>query len=107
MKRVKVLFKIEGVTVVEESGDITEEQIEKLKWVIVSECEVFYDMIETETIHLPIEFGDIDVGSTGMYNYADCYFNIKTGVTLSIDEGSDIYLDAMNKGMLEDFLVFI
>lgn len=107
MKRVKVLFRIDGQQVIEESGDISLEQIEKLKWVIASECETNYDNIDVEIIQLPLDLGDIDVGNTGMYNYKDSYFEVKTGVKLSIEIGSDVYLDAINKGILEEYLIFI
>ena len=107
MKRVKVLFRVDGQQVIEESGDITLEQIEKLKWVIVSECETDYDNIDVEIINLPLDLGDLDVGSTGMYCYKDVFFKHKIGIKLSIDEGSDLYLDAINNGTLEDYLLFV
>ena len=107
MKRVKVLFKINNQVVVEESGDISLTDIEKFKWVIVEECEANYDDIDVEIIKLPLELGDIDVGSTGMYNYKDSYFNIKTGVKLTLVEGSNEHLEAISNGTIEDYLIFV
>jgi hypothetical protein len=107
MKRVKVLFRVNDEVVVEESGDITLEQIERLKWVIVSEIETDYDTIDVEIIDLGIELGELDVGNTGMYNYKDTYFDVKVGVKLTIDYGSDEFLDAMNNNKIEDYLIFV
>ena len=107
MKRVKVLFKINNQVVVEESGDLTISDIERFKWIVVEECEANYDDIDVEIIDLGIELGDIDVGSTGMYNYKDSYFNIKVGIKLSIKYGSDEFLDAMNNNTIEEYLTFI
>jgi len=107
MKRVKVLFKIKNEVVVEESGDLTLTDIEKFKWVVVEECEANYDDIDVEIIELPLELGDIDVGSTGMYNYKDSYFNIKVGVKFTLIEGSNEHLEAISNGTIEDYLIFV
>ena len=107
MKRVKVLFKINNQVVVEESGDLSLTDIEKVKWVVVEECEANYDDVDVEIIHLPLELGDLDVGSTGMYNYKDSYFNIKVGIKLTIEYGSDEFLDAMKTNTIEDYLIFV
>ena len=107
MKRIKVLFKINNQVVVTEESDLTFEEINRMKNIICEECEANYDDIDVEIIDLGIELGEIDVGSTGMYNYKDSYFNMKVGVKLSIEYGSDEFLDAMNTNRIEDYLIFV
>lgn len=105
MKRIKVLFKINHEVVVEETGNLSTSDIEKFKWLVVQECEVFYDDIETEI--LDADLSDIDISNEGMYNYNDTFFNIISGVKLPFEIGSDAYLDAMSNGTLEENLSFV
>jgi len=107
MKRVKILFKVNGDVVVEEDKNLSLTDIEKMKWVIVEEIETDYDNIDVEIMHLDLDLSDIDVGCTGMYNHKDTWFETKCGVKLDIDVGSDEYLDAMKNGTLENHLIFI
>jgi hypothetical protein len=107
MKRVKVLFKINNEVVVEETGEYNTTEIEKFKWNVVQECEVFYDDIETEIIELDEDLSEFDISTEGMQSYKDTEFVIKIGVSLPFEIGSDAYLDAMNEGTLEDNLIFI
>lgn len=107
MKRVKILFKVNNEIVVEEDKDLSITDIEKMKWVIVEEIETDYDNIEVEVITFNTDLSDIDVGCTGMYDFKDTFFETKCGVKLDVDVGSDEYLDALNKGTLENYLTFI
>ncbi len=105
-RRVTV-FKVNNEIVIEEPRDLLVSQIESMKWIIASELECSYDEIDVETIDLPLDLSEIDVTTTGMFNWKDTQGKILTGVTLNLIEGSDEYLDALNKGELEDHIIFV
>lgn len=104
--RTKILFKINNVVVVEETSETIQDTVEKMKSIIAEECECCVDEITVEYEELP-NLSEIDVSSDGMYYWTDCVFRYLNGVKLNIIKGSDEHLDAINKGNLEDYLVFI
>jgi hypothetical protein len=105
--RKKVLFKINNEVVLEESTDIFLNEIDELKWQIAVECEVSIDDIDVEIIEFPIGYSeDVDVGVKGMVFWKDLFHKPIVGVSCLLEEGTDEYLDAINNGTIENYLVF-
>lgn len=104
-ERKKILFKINGVTVVTETRDLSDTDIEKMKWIVVEECEALYDEIkvEYESVAPHKDLSEYDVTDMGIIDYKDCYFKVITGITFKGD--TDDFLDAINNN-LEKYLVF-
>lgn len=108
----KLVFKINGETVVQESTNLTPEQIEALKYIIVEEMECkFEDIIVSEedygclTKHTKQdELGEIESTAEGLINWKSCIFTLVTGVELPYELGSDRHLDAISKGTVIDDL---
>ena len=82
-------------------------QIDEYKWLIASECECPFDDIDVETIDEATNLSEIDVNADGMFDWKDVEYKILGGVKCSLVEGSDEYLDAMIKGNLQEYLIFI
>lgn len=99
------LFILGGEVVLEEKKDLTIEAIEDMKKIIAEECSCKIEDIEVIEDKPKHDFSDIDVSNEGMYNWTefDWFFS---GVTFTLVEGSDEYLDALNNGTLENFLEF-
>src|ERR1700746_518092 len=96
MKTRKItLFKVNGEVVIEENNDLTISDIEKMKWIIVSEIDCSYDEIDIECLDMQLELSQIDVTTDGLLDWKDAYFTPIIGVKLNIEIGSDLYLDAM------------
>lgn len=105
--RAKILFKINGEVVVEESTDLFLNQIDEMKWIIAEECECSYDDIEIERIELPIEISeDVDVSPNGLHFWKALYPNPIIGVYCDLKIGTDEYLDAINDGSIINHLNF-
>ena len=52
------------------------------------------------------EISEIDVTADGMFDWSDVEAKILTGVKVDLVEGSDEYLDAINNGSVENYLIF-
>jgi len=105
--RQKILFKIGEEIVLEESTDTLIATIEQMKQILAEECEVCIDDIEVVIEDSPIDFSeDIDVTKYGMIYWKATFAIPITKVVCQLDEGSDTYLDAVNNGNLEDYLIF-
>ncbi len=102
--RKKILFKINGVVVVEDTRDLLLDEIEKMKWVVAEECECMYDDVdvETETFNTEHELSEYDVSTEGLFNWKDPYFKLVTGVKLvgSMDD----LLDCIGKKYRDNYL---
>lgn len=109
MKRKNILFKINGEVILEESGDLTLDLIEETKRLIVGECSCDYDDIEVEfkEVDYTKEISGIDVDSDGMLYWADPYFRTLNAVRLTVEIGSDAYLDALNNNTLDRYLYLV
>lgn len=103
-ERKKILFKVKGEVVVEDTRDLLLDDIEKMKWVVAEECECMYDDVdvEVETIKASQDLSEYDVSEDGLYNWKDPYFNIITGVTLVGD--MDDLLDCIGKKYRDKYL---
>lgn len=55
---------------------------------------------------MTIEISEIDVTADGIFDWTDVEARILTGVKLNLVEGSDEYLDAINNGTVENYLIF-
>ena len=106
MSRKKILFKVNGQVVVEETRDLYLNEIDEMKWIVASECSCHYDDVDTETIETTIELSEIDVTTEGAFDWKDTTAQIICGVSCLLKPGSDEYLDALSKGILEDYLIF-
>lgn len=106
-KRTKILFKIKDEVVVEHLGTLFLNQIDEYKWMIASECECPFDDIDVETVDESINLSEIDVNADGMFDWTDVENKILKGVKCSLVVGSDAYLDAIIKGELDEYLIFI
>jgi NCAIR mutase (PurE)-related protein len=105
--RKKLLFKINNEVVVEETQELTLDQIEALKWVIAGECECQVDEIEVVSLELGQDLSDdIDVGVDGMHFWKSLFMKPVLGVRCDLKIGSDEYFDAINKGTLENHIHF-
>lgn len=100
INRAKILFKINGEVVVEDSTNLDLNEIDRMKWVIVHECECLFDDIEVEVIETPKELSDYDVSKDGLINFKDIYFKEVTMVRCVVDV--DTLLDNLSKGKLDE-----
>lgn len=102
-----LLFKINNEVVVEETQELTLDQIEALKWVIASECECLVDEIEVVAIELGMDLSeDIDVGVDGMHFWKSLFMKPVLGVRCDIERGTDAYFDAIKNGTIDQHLHF-
>lgn len=102
--RKKLLFKINGVVVIEEDANLYLNQIDEFKQIIIQECECNYNDIDVEIVDADSEVSDIDVSVDGMLYWKDTQGTILTGVESLVEIGSDEYLDAIAIGNIEEML---
>lgn len=107
MKRDKLLFKVGDEIIVEESVDLTINQINIIKMYITKEIGCFIDEIEVEHYQSNIkqELSNIDCCDYGLIFFDEYPDEIK-GVKLNLIIGSDEHLDAINNGTIENYLKF-
>ena len=112
MNRRKILFKVENIVMVEELRDLTLDEIDRLKELVAQECECTVDDVEVDTVDAEIEMSeDIDCttdmdGKGILVFWRSLSFRPIVGVSCSLVEGSDEYLDAINNGTLINYLDF-
>jgi len=106
MNRRITQYKINNVVILEETKDLFIESIERMKGYIAEAHGCTTDDVEVVTIDTDIEISEIDVTSEGMFNWLDTDYIIYSGVKLNLIEGSDEHLDAINNGMLINYLEF-
>lgn len=96
MERKKILFKIKGKVVVEETRDLFLNEIDEMMWIVASECECsIHDVdVEIEVTNSNKELSDYDVSCTGIVAWKDPYFKTITGVQCITN--MDDFLDSMN-----------
>ena len=107
--RKQLFFKVNNEVVAIATGDIYLNEIDEMKWIIVSECECSIDDIDVELVESLAEISEeIDVTDGGMIFWESLEHRIIEGVKLNSDlvEGSDEYLDALLDGSLIDKLDF-
>ena len=104
--RTRTLFTINNEVVIEEPRELTEVDIEKMKWVIAEECSCEFDDIDYFVETSDDELSDIDVTHNGLMDWKDCQGSILKGVKCTIVIGSDAYLDAINDGTIINYLEF-
>ena len=103
MNRRRIVFKVKDTVILDDARDLTEPQIEYLKWFVVAEVTCKYDEVDVEFVEPKHELSDIDITDGGMFNWKSTNPNFITGFKLKdIVEGSDEYLDAIANGTLED-----
>lgn len=107
MKRDKLLFKVGDEIIVEESVDLTINQINIIKMYITKEIGCFIDEIEVEHYQSNIkqELSNLDCCNYGLIFFDEYPDEIK-GVKLNLIIGSDEHLDAINNGTIENYLKF-
>jgi len=105
--RKTILFKLHGDIVVTENKDLYLNQIDEIKCIISNEFECKLDEIDVEFSDNKQELSEIDVTDKGMIYYKDTQTIILNKVVLTIEEGSDEYLDALNNNTLTDYLFFL
>ncbi len=105
--RIKTQFIVNGVIVHEEYTDLLVTSIDGMKAIIAQEMECDYSSITVKNIEPSKDLGDYDVDEKGIVDWKACYFQPFTGVGLPFEIGSDEYLDALSKGNLEDYLIFV
>ena len=101
-----LLFKVNGEVVIEDSINLNLTQIDNVKEDIAICFEIPIDSIEVVISEEKI-MSDIDVSVDGMVCWTDVVFEPYTGLKLSIEIGSDTYLNALLKGNLIDYVKFI
>jgi len=102
-----IVFKVNGEVVAEERKDLTIDEVETMRWIVAEEIGVPIFDVEVEVKEVSIELSeDIDVGSEGLYSWKSIYFKPIQGLKCTLEEGSDEYLDALNSGTLEEYLIF-
>jgi hypothetical protein len=106
MKKI-ILFKIGSEVVLESHTELTLDEIDTIKWEIVTECECEFDDIDIDFEEYETNFSDIDVSINGLICWTDCYLLPYEGLTLPFEEGSNEHLDAIKKGNLIDFIKFV
>lgn len=105
--RRKIQFKVDNTVMVEELRDLSIEEIDRMKVLVAQECDCTPEDVEVDTVEAEIELSeDIDVTTEGMTFWRSLYPNPIVGVTCTLEEGSDEYLDAINNGTIENYLVF-
>ena len=107
MKRDKLLFKVDDEIIIEESIDLTIQQINIVKMYITKEIGCFIDDIEVEHYQCNVqqELSNIDCCEYGLVFY-DEYPTEILGIKLDLVLGSDEHLDAINNGTIENYLKF-
>jgi hypothetical protein len=107
MKRDKLLFKVGDEIIIEESIDLTINQINILKIYITKEIGCFIDEIEVEHYQSDIkeELSNLDCCSYGLI-FCDKYPDEIQGLKLDFEIGSNEHLDAINNGTIENYLKF-
>ena len=105
--RKKLIFKVNDQIVMEDRRDLYPNQIDELKWFIASEVGCHYDDVDIEIVENTTELSEMDIDNIGLFDWKslDCIY--LSGLSLSIAEGSDEYLDAISNGTLESFLIFV
>ena len=109
----KILFKVDNTIMVEELRDLTIDEITRMKELVAQECECGIDEVEVDTIEAEIELSDevdctIDMEGVGVLVYwKSLEFRPIVGVSCSLVEGSDEYLDRINDNTISDYLEFI
>jgi len=107
MKRDKLLFKVGDEIIIEESVDLTINQINIIKMYITKEIGCFIDEIEVEHYQSNIkqELSNLDCCDYGLIFFDEYPDEIK-GIKLNLIIGSDEHLDAINNGTIENYLKF-
>ena len=105
MERDRILFKVDNEIIIEERITLTLDQIDKLKIYVSKEMGCFIDEVVVETCIVNKELSNIDCTTYGLI-FFDEYPDEIIGVKLSLEIGSDLFLDAMNNGTLENYLNF-
>lgn len=107
MERDRLVFKVDDEIIIEESTDLTLEQIDKLKVYISKEVGCFVDEIEVvfEKCIIQQELSNVDCTSYGLI-FFDEYPDEIRGVGLNLILGSDEHLEAITNGTLEKYLFF-
>lgn len=106
-KRQIILFKVNGEVVVEEKKQLTPAEVEKMKWVVAEELDVAIFEVDVDYLDIDKETSQIDVTANGLLDWRDTYFKIITGVKLSVEMGSDVYLDAVANGTVDELIEFV
>lgn len=105
--RRKIQFKVDNVVMVEESRNLTIDEIDRLKSIVAQECECTDDDVCVEFIDTEIELSDdIDVAPEGLVYWRSLLMKPAIGVSCLLEEGSDEYLEAITNGTLEEYLIF-
>ena len=105
MKTRLIRFVLNDRIIKSDERDLTIPQIESTKRLLS-----FFHKCSPDDIDVIFEekdYSEYDVSGNGIYKWTDLYPRIIKGVGLSIKEGSDEHLDAISKGTLEKYLIFI
>lgn len=105
--RKKILFKVKDQIVMEDNRDLYPNQIDELKWFVANECSCHYEDVDTEIVENTRELSEMDVDKFGMFDWKSMDCTYITGLALSLVEGSNEHLEAINNGSLETFLIFV
>jgi hypothetical protein len=105
--RKKLIFKVNNQIVMEDRRDLYPNQIDELKWFVAKECSCHYEDVEVDIVENTLELSEMDIDNIGLFDWKslDCIY--LSGLSLSIVEGSDEYLEALTNGTLEDFVIFV
>ena len=107
--RTRILFKVnDEVVITEDNINLTFDEIDVLKWTIVSECDCLFDEITVDVVEENVDVAeDIDISANGdLIFWRSTHHEPIQGVYCELVEGSDEYLDAMNDGTLIDKINF-
>lgn len=104
-----ILFKVnDEVVITEENINLTFDEIDRLKWTIVSECDCLFDEITVDVVEENVDVADdIDISVNGELIFWKSTYHVPIkGICCELVEGSDEYLDAINDGTLIDKINF-
>ena len=104
-KRVRTLFKINNEVVVIEQKALYTNEVERMKWIIASECECQYDDIDVEFEESVRELSELDVSVDGLIDWRDITGTTITGVNMFTDV--DTLLDNLSTGDVDNSIEFV
>ena len=104
-KRTRVLFKINNEVVVIEQKKLLLDEVERMKWIIASECECQYDDIDVEFEDSVRELSELDVSVEGLIDWKDVNNKVISGINMFTD--IDTLLDNLSKGNVDNSIEFV
>ncbi len=105
MKRKTIQFKVNGEVKAELADNLYLNQIDEHCFALASKFNVNVDDVSTDIVETEVLISEFDVTVNGILNFKDVNFESMTGISCTVEFGSDEHLDAILDGIkLEEFL---